>query len=160
MTTIFESSARQPNPEIVEVELNNLTIEVAKKKHEHDKKIAEHKKAQTFNQFLESEYKTQLFCSYEAARCMLGDLMKQNQYLFMAAQFILEKSGGEQGKILELVGMSRSRYAYASSKYFNSLDKSLIRGMEEKYLKLMQYFRFEIRRPINNPVTVTFKSKI
>jgi hypothetical protein len=78
----------------------------------------------------------------------------------MTAQFILEKTGGEQGKILELVGMSRSRYAYASNKYFHSMDKSLLRGMEEKYLRLMQYFRFDIRRPIEHPVTVTYKSKI
>lgn len=160
MTTIFESEARQPNPELVEVQLHDLTIEVAKRKHEQDKEKNAKKKQQTFHQFLESEYKTQLFCSYEAALCMLGDLMKKNQYLFLAAQFVLDKTGGEQGKILELVGMSRSRYSYASNKYFNSTDKSLVRGMEEKYLRLMQYFRFDIRRPINNPVTVTLKSKV
>jgi len=160
MTTIFESSARQPNPELVEAQLHDLTVVVAKQKKEHDSKVAIKKKEQTFHQFLESEYKTQVFCSYEAAMCMLGDLIKQNQYLFMAAQFILEKSGGEQGKILELVGMSRSRYAYASNKYFHSMDKSLIRGMEEKYLRLMQYFRFDIRKPIENPITVTQQSKV
>lgn len=160
MTTIFESSARQPNPELVEAQLYDLNVVVAKQKKEHDSKVAIKKKEQTFHQFLESEYKTQLFCSYEAARCMLGDLMNKNQYLFMAAQFVLDKTGGEQGKVLELVGMSRSRYSYASNKYFHSMDKALVRGMEEKYLKLMQYFRFDIRRPIKEPVTVIFKSKV
>lgn len=160
MTTIFESEARQPNPELVEVQLHELTIEVVKRKHEQDKEKTVKNKQQTFHQFLESEYKTQLFCAHESAICMLGDLMKKNQYLFMAAQFILDKTGGEQGKVLDLVGMSRSRYAYASSKYFNQIDKSLVRGMEEKYLRLMQYFRFDIRRPLKEPVTITFKSKV
>lgn len=158
MTTI--DTALFPKQSLLESEINNLNEVVTDRKKKQDNKIKEKKKEQTFHQFLESEYKTQLFCSYESARCMLGDLMNKNQYLFMAAQFVIEKTGGEQGKVLELVGMSRSRYAYAANKYFHSMDKSLVRGMEEKYLRLMQYFRFDIRRPLKEPVTVTYTSKV
>lgn len=151
MNTIFESTARQPSEASVERELEVLKEEI---------EIRQKEKIEKIKPVFGDELELKTFCIDEVVSVTLGDNMRTNKNKVTAVNFQNMILNDNISMVCKKFKIKRQNYYSRNNAGFDLSQKSLINTMNEKYLRLHKYFTATIHQLIENPISVTYKSKV